>query len=320
MPDRILSQEEIDSVFRSQQGSRPGADAAHLAQAYDFRRPDRIAKDQLRSIHLLHDNFARSLASSLSAYLRAYVVVNLVSVEQISFVEFSQELPAPTCIMSLGMKPFDGNAILELNPSIVFPIIEMLLGGSGRSNYKVEREITEIEQSILDGAVRIILHDLEEAWAPITAIKFTAEAQETEPSLLQILAPNEAVVAIAMEIRIGEISGMLNLGIPSIIIKMLRQKFHQQWSVRKSESNDDEQARVMRRLQPAAFTMDARLSGPSVSVGDMLNLKAGDVLAFDYPFGRPVNMFINGKLKFQGQIVAAGRKRGFRLDEATDDQ
>src|SRR6184192_4012453 len=115
-----LSQEEIDAVFQKR---REGEETAALkAQPYDFRRPDRIAKDQLRAIHLLHENFARSLASSLSAYLRAYVIVNLVSVEQISFKEFTQCLSSPTCMTSLGMKPFEGNAVLELNPALVFPI------------------------------------------------------------------------------------------------------------------------------------------------------------------------------------------------------
>lgn len=317
MSNRVLSQEEIDSVFRNMHGSRAD-DPALRAQTYDFRRPDRIAKDQLRALHLLHDNFSRSLASSLSAYLRAYVIVNLVSVEQLSFVEFSQGLPAPTCIVSLGMRPFDGNAILELNPSIVFPILEMLLGGSGRTLYKVEREITEIEHSILDGVFRIILHDLQESWSPISSIQFTAEAQETEPSLLQILAPNEAVVAIAMEIRIGEITGMLNIGIPSIIIKMLRQKFDQQWSVRKTQSNDEERARIMRLLQPATLVMDARLNGPTLNVDNMLNLKPGDLLAFDYSFDRPVDLFINGKRKFHGHIVSVGRKKGFRVEDLSD--
>src|ERR1039457_5546856 len=123
-------------------------DPAKRAQPYDFRRPDRIAKDQLRAIHILHENFARSLASSLSAYLRAYVVVNLVSVEQLSFMEFSQCLPSPSCLVSLGMKPYEGNAVLEINPGLVFPIIEMLLGGGARSVLKVSREITEIEQSV----------------------------------------------------------------------------------------------------------------------------------------------------------------------------
>ncbi len=113
--NRLLSQDEIDKVFRD---LKPDEDtAAKKAAVYDFRRPDRIAKDQLRSIHLLHDNFARNLASSLSGYLRAYVIVNLVSVEQLSFAEFTQCLPSPTVLVSLGMKPFDGNAVMELNPS-----------------------------------------------------------------------------------------------------------------------------------------------------------------------------------------------------------
>ena len=109
---RLLSQDEIDKVFRNLKDS--GDEASAKAAAYDFRRPDRIARDQLRSIHLLHDNFARNLASSLSGYLRAYVVVNLVSVEQLSFAEFTQCLPSPTVLVSLGMKPFDGNAVMEI--------------------------------------------------------------------------------------------------------------------------------------------------------------------------------------------------------------
>src|SRR5215469_6878795 len=107
MSDRVLTQEEIDSVFRNLRDSSEDEDPSARAQLYDFRRPDRIAKDQLRAIHLLHENFARSLASSLSAYLRAYVAVNLVSVEQLSFMEFAQCLPSLTCLVSLGMRPFE---------------------------------------------------------------------------------------------------------------------------------------------------------------------------------------------------------------------
>lgn len=318
--DRLLSQDEIDSVFRNLQGAAVEEDPARKAQPYDFRRPDRIAKDQLRAIHLLHDNFARSLASSLSAYLRAYVMVNLISVEQLSFLEFSQCLPAPTCIVSLSMRPFDGNAVLELNPTMVFPILEMLLGGTGKTPYKVTREITEIEQSILDGLFRIILHDLKEAWSPISNINFAIEAHETEPQLLQILAPNEAVVTVGMEIRIGEVAGMMNLGIPSIIIKMLRQKFDQQWSVRKSESTEEEQERILQLIRPAQLKFDARLQGPSLTVEQMLDLQPDDVVEFDFPVSRPVNLLINGALKFHGRIVDTGRKRGFHiLADLTDD-
>jgi len=315
MPDRVLSQEEIDDVFRNLRDLPEDDDPAKRAQPYDFRRPDRIAKDQLRAIHILHENFARSLASSLSAYLRAYASVNLVSVEQLSFMEFSQGLPSPSCLVALGMKPYEGNAVLEINPSLVFPIIEMLLGGSTRSLLKINREITEIEQSVLDGLFRITLQDLKTAWHAVTPLEFTIEQHETEPQLLRILAPNEAVVAVTMEVRIGDNAGMLNIGIPSIVVKMLRHKFDQQWSVRKSESTEDEQSRVLRMIRPARMLLDGRLEGPTLRVEDLMDLKEEDVLSFDYPVGRVVDLCINGKLKFRGRIVSTGRKRAFEVEE-----
>ncbi|MBI4874049.1 MAG: flagellar motor switch protein FliM [Acidobacteria bacterium] len=313
-PDRILTQDEIDRVFLNLQDSGKSGEPGGRAQSYDFRRPDRIAKDQLRSIHVLHDNFCRGLASSLSAYLRAYVMVNLVSVEQLSYMEFSRCLPSPTCLTSLGMRPFDGNAVLELNPALVFPVLEMLLGGSGKSAVKMSREITEIEQSVLEGLQRIILHDLKEAWNAVANIDFVIEKHETEPQLLQILAPNEAVVAISIEVRVGETSGMMNLGLPSIIVKMLRQKFDQRWSIRKSESSEDEQARILRLIKPALLRLDARLQGPRLTVDDMLQLKEGDVLALDYPTDRNLDCLVNGKLKLKGRIVSTDRLRAFRAD------
>ena len=314
--DPLLSQEEIDNVFRNLKQKGRQEDAASKAVPYDFRRPDRIAKDQLRSIHLLHDNFARNLASSLSAYLRAYVIVNLVSVEQISYAEFCQCLPSPTCVVSLSMKPYDGNAVLELNPTLVFPILEMLLGGTGTASAKISREITEIEQVVLDGVYRVILQALRQAWHAVTQIEFAIEARETEPQLLQILAPAEAVVAIGLEVRIAENSGMMNLGMPSIIIKMLRQKFDQQWSVRRNQSTESELGRSLRLIKPATLRLDARLEGPTLMVADLMRLKTGDVLAFDYPVNRPVSCLINGKLKFRGQVGATGRKKAFVIEEA----
>jgi flagellar motor switch protein FliM len=314
--DRVLSQDEIDRVFSKLRDGGRDDDPAQKAQPYDFRRPDRIAKDQLRAIHILHENFARTLASSLSAYLRAYVIVNLVSVEQLSFMEFSQCLPSPTCLVSLGMKPFDGNAILELNPALVFPVLEMLLGGNGKTGNQIKREITEIEQSIMEGLLRIVLHDLKEAWRAVSTIDFRSDAFETEPQLLQILAPNEAVVAVSIEVRIGDNSGMMNLGVPSIIIKMLRQKFDQQWSVRKTESTELEQERMLRLLRPSRLHLDARLQGTMLSVQDLMSIEAGDTLFLDQPIEKPLEFLLNGTLKFHGQVVSNGRNRSFLIEDS----
>jgi len=313
--DRVLSQEEIDNVFRNRRDA-VGEEVSKKALAYDFRRPDRIAKDQLRAIHMLHENFARSLASSLSAYLRAYAIVNLVSVEQLSFMEFTQGLPSPTVISALAMRPYEGSAVMELNPSLVFPIIEILLGGTAHgASAKLEREITEIEQSILEGIYRIILNDMREAWLPITALDLEIETTETEPQMLQLLAPNEAVVAISMEVRIGECVGMMNIGIPSIIIKMLRQKFDQQWSVRKTESTRIDRERILKLVHRAVVHLDARLEGTTLPTKELLELAPGDVLTLDFPIERPLQLQINGVVKFRGHIVASGRKRSFHCEE-----
>ena len=116
---------------------------------FDFRRPDRISKAQLRAIHNLHETFARNLGASLSAYLRAYLTASIVSVKQLAFHEFSAGLASPTCLLSLGLQPYEGNAVMELNPSLIFPMIELLLGGGGRQPVALTREITEIELKLL---------------------------------------------------------------------------------------------------------------------------------------------------------------------------
>ena len=124
---------------------------------------------------------------------------------------------------------------------------------------------------MLDGLFRITLHDLKTAWHAVTPMEFTIEAHETEPQLLRILkAPNEAVVAVSMEVRIGENAGMMNIGIPSIVVKMLRNKFDQQWSVRKSQSTEQEQARIVRLIRPAKMFVDGRLEGPKMCVEDLI--------------------------------------------------
>ena len=309
--NRQLSQQEIDAVFQNMQASRRETPAAK----FDFRRPDRIPKSQVRAIHLLHDTFVRNLVSSLSAYLRSYLTVNLVSVEQLSYAEFLDGLPSPTCMVSLGLSPYDGNGVLELNPSLVFPILEMLLGGTGKASTSIQREITEIEQKLLDGLFRIILHDLREAWKGVTAVDFTIDSMETEPQLLHILAPNEAVVSIGVEVRIGETLGMMNIAMPSIVIKMMRQKFDQQWSVRKTHASTAEQARVLRLLREASLNLEAVLHGQTLRVEDLLDLKEGSLLTLDHPVERPIDLSINGADKYRVQLVSTGKKRACLIEK-----
>jgi flagellar motor switch protein FliM len=312
--NRQLSQQEIDAVFHKLKGPEQGGGARKEA-AFDFRRPDRIAKSQLRAIHLLHEAFARNLASSLGAYLRSYLTVNLISVEQLSYGEFLEGLPSPSCIVSLSLKPYDGNALIEISPSLVFPILEIILGGKGKGIDARKREITEIEQQLLDTLFRIILNDLREAWKTVAVINFKIETIATEPQMVQILSPTEAVVAIAIEIRIGDASGTLNVAIPAINIKMIGQKFEQQWMLRKTDPTEAEQVRMIGLLRQAGVTLDARLTGPRLTVRDLLDLDVGDCLKFDYMIEKRVDCLVNGAGKFKGQVIDCNNKRAFIVEQ-----
>ncbi len=310
-----LSQDEIDQLFREHGNLSEPDTLTRTAVTYDFRRPDRIPKEQLRSIHLMHDFLARNLASSLGAYLRAYLTVSLVSVEQLSYGEFLQYLPTPTCISSIGMKPMEGNSVLEVNPSLVFPVLDVLLGGTGAAIADATREITDIERSITEGVVRIVLHDLREAWAPVAELNFTVEATETQPQLMQILSPNEAIVAIGFEITMGEARGMMNFGIPSILVKMMGQRFEQQWSIQRTTGSQQERHSMQALLKRVPLGVDTRLVGAKITVRDLLRLQQADVVSLDLPLRRLTELQVNGKCKFKGEIIVVENRRGVLVRE-----
>jgi flagellar motor switch protein FliM len=319
--DRIAHWASMDPLMPDNDDLSPGIQEQYsletetpVFEVFDFRRPDRIAKSQIRAIHLLHENFVRSAVSSLSAYLRTYLSMSLVSVEQLSYSQFLERLPTTTCMACLGLKPYEGSAILEINPTLVFPILEILLGGAGKVAVEIQREVTEIEQTLMDGLFRIIVNDLTEAWKSITLINFTIQSVNTEPQFLQIMAPNEAILAVTIEIRIGDSIGCMNIAMPSLMIKMMRQKFDHQRSTRKSEPTSEEQARVLDLIRPSRIEIDARLLDQQICAKDLLALRRGDVLAFDIPMEAPADLILNGKRFFRGNIVSAGNKRAFSLN------
>jgi flagellar motor switch protein FliM len=290
------------------------APSGNSAMPFDFRRPDRISKAQLRAIHSLHETFARNLGATLSAYLRAYLTASIVSVKQLSYHEFSSGFASPTCLLSLGLQPYEGNAVMELNPALIFPMIELLLGGSGRQSVTLTREITEIELKLLQSLFRVMLQDLQGAWRAVANLEFALEAVETETQAFRVLAPQEAVVAIGIEMRIGEVSGMMNLAIPSVILKMMRQKFDQQWAARKVEMDPARRASILKKVRSGTVRLEATLGAPPISIRDLISLEEGDVLMIDHPARAVMTLKINGMRKYQGRAASAEGKRAFAVE------
>jgi flagellar motor switch protein FliM len=253
---RQLSQDEIDAVFQSRQA---GAKTESKAIPFDFQKSDRIPKSQLRAIRFLHENFVRTLSSSLSAYLRAYLSGNLVSVEQIPYSAFLDGLPPYTCMVSLTLWPYGDNAVLEINPSLIFPALELLLGSKEPSANAMNRELTDMERHILNPLFRLITTDLEHTWKGVDDVEFRVDSLDAKRRSSRTLGPTEAVVAIGMEFRIEDRIGMINLAVPSITIKSMVQKFDQQGLVDDVEPDEEWQERTLNLLSKAAVTVEPRV-------------------------------------------------------------
>jgi flagellar motor switch protein FliM len=317
--DKILSQDEINALFSAMSTEGLGLDSApektataHKIATYDFHRADRISQDQMRSLHLLHDYFGRNFSSSLSAYLRAFVDVHLISVDQISYAEFLKLLPDPTLFTSVGMRPLDNNVALELNPSLVFPMIDMLLGGPGNPPAG-ERNLTEIEMNIIEGVIKLAIRDLKEAWRPIMDLDFFLEGTGTKPQMFQIVSPGETVVAVGMEIKIGDNTGMMNICIPSRMLKMIRNKFDQQWHIRRQKAAGSEAERIMNLIRPAPLVLSGEVRNSSLTVDDLLKVSVGDVIQLDQRVDDPVVLCVGGIPKYVGRIMLRRGKRAFEV-------
>ena len=313
--DKILSQDEINALFSAMsaqdlklESAAEKAPATHKVATYDFHRADRISQDQMRSLHMLHDYFGRNFSSSLSAYLRAFVNVNLVSVDQVSYSEFLKLLPDPTLFSSVGMRPMDNNLALELNPTLVFPMIDMLLGGPG-SPPAGARNLTEIEINIIEGVIRLAIRDLKDAWRPIMDLEFYLEGTGTKPQMFQIVSPGETVVAIGMEMRIGENAGMMNICIPSRMLKVMRNKFDQQWNIKRQKAAGSEAERILTLLKPAGMKLAGHVRNSNLTVEDLLRISVGDVIQLNQRVDDPVVLCVDGVPKYLGRIMARRGKK-----------
>ena len=308
---RELSQQEIDAVFQG--SSAPTSEAEPAVPAFDFNRLDRIPKSQLRAIHLLHEDFARSLASSLSAYLRSYVTMNLISIEQTSYSEFVEGIASPTCIAYLGLHPLDGTAVLELNSSLMFNLIEILMGSNGQAAAGPVRKITEIEASIVQMLLRVVLQSLSAAWKNVAEIQVSVQSLASEPQLMNALAPSEAVVVITIEMQLPSKSGLLNLALPSIFVKRMRDRFEQLRQVRRAESTINDQLRTANLIQTAQVRFEASLSLGAISLEELLTLEVDDLLFLRSSHELSFSGLLNGREKWVGEVVEVGQQRGFQI-------
>lgn len=306
-----LSQSEIDAVFQGT-GETVREQKAEV-KPVDFRQLNHIPKSHLRALHFVHDNFAQSLAASLSAYLRSDVILNLVSLEQISYSEFLGTLASPTCLAYVGLKPYEGTAVLEVNLNLVFTMLELMLGGKVKTAVTPQRELTDVEKSLVQTLLKVILADLADSWKGVADVSFFLQSVMSEPHLLHVRAAAETLIVIAIEVNLEGKSGLMNLAIPSIFIKRVRSNFERLQQLRKAESKAVDQLHIARLLQWAHVRFEARIDAGKICARDVSSLAVGDVLMLDHPEELPVLGTLNGRDLWLGQMAASGDKLAFQV-------
>src|SRR5437870_4335556 len=260
---------------------------------YNFKRPDRISKNQIRSLHFVHDRFVRNFSSSASAYMRTVVEISLENIAQISYSEFLNTVSDPTCYAAISLKPLDGLAAIEIGPSLIFPMIDRLLGGVGRQITNV-RPMTEIEQSIIQNILKLLVDNLKESWRQVYAIEFAVTATETHPHMVQITAPNEMVIHFQFQVRMRDTLTKMHLAIPTLVLEPIIHIFDQEEYSRRKVVHDGTLLNLLRSIPVNVSINTAETSFPMQS---LMSLQVGDTLVLDQRQEWPVIIKVAGKNK-----------------------
>jgi flagellar motor switch protein FliM len=322
----ILDQSEVDALINAvsagdidegpQRGSGPGGDDTRDVTVYDFKRPERVSKDQMRALHSIHEAFARNFGASLSGFLRTIVEIRVATTEQLTYSEFIHSLPSPTFFTLLSATPLEGQLCLEISPLIVFPIVDRLLGGTNSEIFIPQRPLTGIEMRLVSRILDRALANLTEAWADLMKVQFAVTGTESNPHLVQIVAPNEVVVVIGFEIKIGSRAGTMSVCIPFNVMEPVIGKLGtQSWlAYARRGADPNQEASVARNLRLATVRAVVYLGETEITVRDLLSLSPGDVIKLDKLVDRDFLLRVEGRNKFAGRL---GKLRGNRALQVT---
>jgi flagellar motor switch protein FliM len=320
----ILSQDEVDLLLSAVSKGDVEAEAA-LPEAgdhkemvhYDFRRPERVSKEQLKGLQSLFENFARELSIGLPPFLRTVVRVDLVSIDQLTYDEFILSVSRPTSMAIVDMSPLDGEAVIELSPAVVFPVVDRILGGTGAALDSV-RELTEIENRIIQRIVIMILDTLKRSWETLIEFRLSVVNQESDPLIVQIVPGSDMVILVAYEIHIGQNVGSMNMCIPLNVLNPVLDQISQQTRFIKRMS--PEMAHFMRQLifrvtRKTTVPVDAVLGRASLHLEDVARLRVGDIIQLDSDVKQPISVEVGGVPRFLAQPGRRGEQSAFQLLE-----
>jgi len=327
----VLNQNEVDALLAAVDGgdvavethdapakvfsTRRNVDDDVEIRPYDFKRPERVSKDQMRALENLHEAFSRNYGAALSGFLRTIIEVKVANIEQMTFSEFTHSLPNPTCFNLLTCSPLEGNMCLEISPLIIYPIVDRLLGGSNADLFIPQRPLTAIELRLVSKILDRGMRALEEAWAHILKLEYQLRETESNPQLVQIVPPNEVVVVVGFEIKMGGRAGTMSLCIPYNVIEPVMEKLsNQTWAAyKRSRGNNQLRQRVAGHLDQARVTVSSVLADTTITLNELMSLQVGDVVLTEKPANSPLVLKVGDRRKYIGHLGQHKGNRAFKV-------
>jgi flagellar motor switch protein FliM len=321
----VLSQSEIDSLLAALSAGEltpdevPKEEEKQKVKPYDFRSPQKFSKDHIRTLELIHDNYARIISNYLTAQVRTNVKVKIESVQQITYEEFIHSVPNPTILTIFKMPPLNGSVLFETNPQFVFEIIDVLLGGRGIGKYKL-REFTDIDKNIIKVVNTGLISNLRLAWEDVLEVQTEIEGLETNPALNQTLAPNEPVALITFSVEMGKSSTFINMCIPYLSIEKVLDKLVVQYWFQDNDEDiiNESREKLRERLNIVNMKLSAVLGTADITVNDFLSLNVGDVITLNEKSSSPVNLTVEDKPYCYGKPGIIGKNMGIQILDIID--
>ena len=320
----ILSQEEIDALLGALSSGEIQADEiqeeasekAAKVKPYDFYRPSKFSKEQIRTIYMLHETFGRLWSSTLSGVLRNYVSLSVTSVDQVTYQEFIQSIPNPTVTATFTLAPLEGKALIELSPTIGFPILDRLLGGAGRSNMQA-RELTDIEEHVINNLIDEGMVFLKEAWSSLIDVSPDLETIESNPLFVQIVPPSDMILLITLETRIGDFSGIMNVIYPYVLLEPILSLLSSEtlYSVGRSAPTDETRERTRRVLSRVELPVRVELGTANCTFRELMELENEDIIMLGTRTTDHLDVRIGELVKFRCIPGLSGSKRAAQITD-----
>jgi flagellar motor switch protein FliM len=318
-----ISDEELHQLISDAKESKSASDSVapgafdRAALSYDFRRPQRVNKDQSRRMESIHEQFARMFSATLSSNMRMVIDVDLAFCDQLVYQDFILSLENPCTAYSLTLEPHGGQAILAFSNEVIMAVVDRAFGGQGRGFTGDARALTPIEMNIINKLVTKIFADLESTWEPIARVEVAEVALETNPEFMQIAAPQDGVLVVGFEANAKSATGLIHICYPLSTLDMLLPRINPipQGRVRRDPSHLERQQRALGKMK---IPLEVEVARGSLPLADVATLQVGDVVKLDTSTEDAAIIFVGDRPKYFGRVGLQGSRRAVKITERID--